>query len=679
MRAAQTGVGVLLLAALVRAGDCGEVDDERSAWRYRRAVVFEESAAAAPGFGVLEIPPEVMSRARPDLRDLRLVGEGGRETPYVVEARDEGETAARWSGLLADVRREARVQSVWTLDLGEPRQFDRVVLTIPGSGFAKRAQADVSTDGRHWRTVLRDAGVFDRPWTPPVHHATLVLPEAASARYLRLLFDDRRSRPVDVTRVEAVLVERRPGERWRQFAALTPLPEREGVSRYRVEAPQGLSFQELRLESDDLAFSRRVWLVEALERNGRRQERKLGSGVLYRLRLPEEQLAGEAVSLELVSSEGGERILEVEDGDSPPLRRPRLEVSGPIERLVFPASSGLRLYYGNETTRAPLYDLASLRERLGQSRGPAPAGLGPEAENPRYRKPAPLPFAALIGAQLAVERWARVRPLAVRGPEDLYTLTLGAADLAVLRRDLGDLRLADEAGRQLPYILEAEASEARIEMALASDPAGRPRQEAGTSRYRLAPAGPALGRASALPLRALELDFDAAFFSRPVRLLVPAQGARRGERVVFSGTLAREASSAGPLRIALDGSRVAELVLEVEEGDNAPLTLRRAAGVVAVPRLVFKAAAGPYRLLLGNAEAAPPSYDLASLRREVLAYSAVGVEVGPADDNPAFSRRPWERLGDAPSTLLLWGALGGSVIALLLLTARILRQPPAGG
>ena len=45
-----------------------------------------------------------------------------------------------------------------------------------------------------------------------------------------------------------------------------------------------------------------------------------------------------------------------------------------------------------------------------------------------------------------------------------------------------------------------------------------------------------------------------------------------------------------------------------------------------VPRLTFKAAGGEYRLLFGNTEAAPPTYDLADLRQDVLAYSAIPIE-----------------------------------------------------
>ena len=87
---------------------------------------------------------------------------------------------------------------------------------------------------------------------------------------------------------------------------------------------------------------------------------------------------------------GGERILEVEDGDSPPLRRPRLEVSAVERRLLFAAEAPLTLYYGNDATHPPHYDLAPLRERLEASASLVQAQLGAEEANPRHRKPVPL-------------------------------------------------------------------------------------------------------------------------------------------------------------------------------------------------------------------------------------------------------------------------------------------------
>ena len=99
-----------------------------------------------------------------------------------------------------------------------------------------------------------------------------------------------------------------------------------------------------------------------------------------------------------------------------------------------------------------------------------------------------------------------------------------------------------------------------------------------------------------------------------------------------------------------------------------------ATGRVSLPRLVFKADVGSYRLLLGNPEATAPRYDLLSLRQEVLAYSARSVEASPLEPNPAFRRSAADYFRATPPTALLWGALVVAVAALLFLTARVLRS-----
>jgi hypothetical protein len=157
----------------------------------------------------------------------------------------------------------------------------------------------------------------------------------------------------------------------------------------------------------------------------------------------------------------------------------------------------------------------------------------------------------------------------------------------------------------------------------------------------------------------------------------------RGERPLFSGRLVRRVdprlptsnTPVEPIVLTLDGSWLQEMTLEVDEGDNAPLSVAAALGLVRVPRVTFKTGPGSYRLLLGNRDATAPRYDLASLRQEVLAYSALAARASPAQANPAFRRFAGDYFGEAPP-LLLWGTLVGAVAVLLLLTARALRERP---
>ncbi|MEO5822281.1 MAG: hypothetical protein ABIT71_17380, partial [Vicinamibacteraceae bacterium] len=169
----------------------------------------------------------------------------------------------------------------------------------------------------------------------------------------------------------------------------------------------------------------------------------------------------------------------------------------------------------------------------------------------------------------------------------------------------------------------------------------------------------------------------------PAVLLTPDRRAPHGQRVLQEGTLRAVQRTSGPptpQTFDLGDVRAGMLGLEVADGDNAPLTLKRADAVVWVPRLTFKAAAGEYRLLFGNADAAPPTYDLADLRQDVLAYSAIPIEPAalqaPAP-NADYARGARDVLSSLEGGPLLWSALAFSIVALLWLTRVILKTPPS--
>src|SRR5262249_28221878 len=156
----------------------------------------------------------------------------------------------------------------------------------------------------------------------------------------------------------------------------------------------------------------------------------------------------------------------------------------------------------------------------------------------------------------------------------LYGFILGAEDLGVLRSDLADLRLVDDTDRQVPYVLFPHAGEGRVPLEVTRG-VGAPESKAG-SRYVLGAPAALGGRGAPLPLRRLELDFAEGFCDRPARLILPvAGGGRRStEEVLFAGRLRRGAGRRDPVVIPLDGGYRGALMLEIEEGDNASLTLQ---------------------------------------------------------------------------------------------------------
>jgi hypothetical protein len=185
-----------------------------------------------------------------------------------------------------------------------------------------------------------------------------------------------------------------------------------------------------------------------------------------------------------------------------------------------------------------------------------------------------------------------------------------------------------------------------------------------------------------VPVSALRLDVAEPYFSRHIWLDYisdpPTDAGGSTLQTLFNGTLTRKDSSEGSVTLNFGGRRVDEAILNIDNGDNAPLTIRGAEFVVPLRRVVFKLKPEPgasYRLLLGNPRAEAPSYDIEALRREVLAYSAIPAVAGALAPNPDYHRRALDWAGGVSSTAWVWGALIVAVAVLLLLTVRLLKKP----
>jgi hypothetical protein len=680
------GIAGVLIAGAVAAAQVppAGLDEARAAWQYRRPVTLPDGAAADGRFMAIAIPPDVAERSQPGLADLRLVAAGGREVPYVLDVDVPRTAERRRSGRLLASQQDRRRASVWTVDFEALTAFDRLELAIDATDFSKRLALETSLDGARWTPVGAEASVFDRPWHGRrIHDTVLEQPAPITARYVRVTLDDARSRPVSIRGVTAVLTTHLGGRRWTREAALVRLDTPAGEpSRYRVDAPPGTPVERIAIGTDDAAFWRDVRVFAAGPRDA--IEPVSGRDPIYRVRLDDADLDAEQLAIDLVRPIAAPLIVEIDDGDSPPLARPRATLSGMERRALVPTvTGGLTLYYGNAATRRPVYDLEALRTRLSLAASYPQATLGAETVNPRFTPLAPMAFLASRGATADTSQWIVARPLRISGGDDIYTLTLAPADLAHLRPDLGDIRLVDGERRQVPYVLEPRAAASRV--ALSVQP-GAPRAGAArTSAWQLTVPGqmPDAAPRSAAPVAGLELTFADAFYTRPAVLLAPDRRAPHGLRVLQQTTLRASRRVTGPSEpqvFALDDERTTTLALEVSDGDNAPLTLTRAEAVVWVPRITFKAGGGDYRLLFGNPDAAPPTYDLAGLRQDVLAYSAVPIDV-TAIQPPALNRDYTRGAKDVLSSLergpLLWGALGFSIVALLWLTRVILKTPPS--
>ncbi|MCU0677596.1 MAG: DUF3999 domain-containing protein [Myxococcota bacterium] len=666
-----------------------------------------EVNASTPGLVRLPLRPDVLSRARPDLSDLRLFDAEGLELPFFVDrGRDEwpSDVSPRIPLALLDVRerdaqrldptsfQELRVAAppsppegaLWSLELDAPAErFVRQVVVHweDASGVVELARGSVFRIPRPARAQLRIALPGLPEATPDARLVIAIHGEGPLLSPTVHLIGERVVAPPDVLTVPLEIV------------STTREDTRTVVELAR---PVGLVPERLRVSTSERSFVRAVEIVDL--RQGR-DPASLGRGELFRLtEVDEEELA---ISLGRAS---GDRLrVTIEDGDTASLHE--LSFAAEIRRpaLVFEHRPGTRVVFGGGRARPRQHDLEALAgTSLGEGvlEGPiAEATLGEVRDNPRFDGRPALGFAR-PGVAVELAPFAALADLTVRdAAEGASRFEPSAALLARARGDLADLRIVDAEGNAWPYVLSP--AETRFEHALT---VAAPTTTARKSVHVLAiEPGP-------LPVVRVSIDPDEPYVSRAFVLFgVDVRGERRR---LASGTLSRGPEDDAPIVIEVearvqspsasrprpfsrsrfravedpsfgagDRARFVSLELEIEDGDDRPLTLRDARAEIATRTVFLAAPDGSYRVVVGNAEAEAPRYELEDAIDLVLAVRSVVAELGEVRDNPAHEPPAfWKRVD--VTTFLVWGVLIFAVLVLGVVTLRLVRsgaEPESGG
>ena len=266
--------------------------------------------------------------------------------------------------------------------------------------------------------------------------------------------------------------------------------------------------------------------------------------------------------------------------------------------------------------------------------------------------------AALPGAPLDGGEFRVARSIAAAAP-GLAAVRLDAAVLAE-SPGLPDVRISAPDGRQIPYLPEAR-------------PEPLP--------FPLAPSAPLTGTLASRPgatVRALPLALGRppprASSSRPLPGSSRAPSGctstvatmRARARPIAEGTWAHAdpGRPAPAFAVALPAVRGDRLLVALDDGDNAQLPLASAKLLLPAWRLRFFHPGPELRLLHGADGLASPRYDLALLAPRLRAAPAHEVALGAAPPPPP--RRPSARTA-------FWIVLGGAVVGLLALVARLVR------
>jgi hypothetical protein len=683
----------LLVTGLLTAGLAGAADRAgEPRFRYERPVV-----PGAAGPNRLEPDAVLLSRAAPldyelgagvgapgpfhgGLADLRLVDAAGREVPYLLVAPLARGPEWREGRLLPIAA--TKKESGFEVDLGNAGTVDHLRIDGLPAPFLKRFRLEGSGDRSRWTLLVPEGTLFDLP------DEDLRLTDAGFTagdfRYLRLTWDDTSSARLTLPRrVEARLVRPvDPGPAARVTVAFERRPSEPGKSRFHLRLP-GARLPVIALE---LAVPGGPLLRPAVVTEGRLDaERRPGTTEITPVRLGGATLrravrgglTAADLHISVLAPEGPDLELTVDDGNNPPLPLSGVTAElAPLPWIYFEAAdtAPLTARFGDPKAAPPRYDLEALREEVSRRpAAPAAARWGEVRDrDPRDTVTAESPLPAL-GAPLDPAKFRYRRPVPAT-PPGLTSLLL---DAAVLSRSPGfyDLRLADAAGRQVPYLLEKRGEPLSIAL-----PALTRQTKKGDplslSRYAIVLPYPSL------PGARLVLDTTARVFERQVRLveLSGAQDVRRtgdraeAEEQTVSQATWRHADPEAPtpaLTLEVPPSLGTRFDLLVEEGDNAPLPLSPPHLLLPATRLRFFDPAEPVKLLYGQPGLAPPRYDLALLAPRLLGEAAHEIALAP-ETGPAAPEL------DAPTAgkKIFWGALVAAVVVLLLLLGRLLRGQP---
>jgi hypothetical protein len=309
---------------------------------------------ARPGRTAVVLDADVYERARPDLGDLRVIDDQGKEVPYLLDWMSPAPPAEPRRPLLeAQPDRHGPLHG--QLDFERPVLKREIALSLAGDDF-------------RWRVVVEGRGEHDRQWRAVAVGYVAALPGPPPERYDRLPLPDNNDRylrvTVDADDAAGLVVQdatapaetrgRRKGNALAAGVARTEAAEGRESQLVLSLGGQYQPFIALALEVDTKTFFRGA-VLEAQGPAG--SWTPLTEAAVYRLErdgATEERLVLEA------SGRAGTLRIRIRNGAEPPLVVRHVSATVPLERLAFDAAAGrsYRLRYGEAALAAPRYDLA---------------------------------------------------------------------------------------------------------------------------------------------------------------------------------------------------------------------------------------------------------------------------------------------------------------------------------
>lgn len=377
---------------------------------------------------------DVYRHSAPDWKNLRIIDRQDREIPFVIRqlATDEIRIDRVRNRVEKPIIRPLENNGLEIEFEIDPEKFPKPVngITINTGLINFEHQISVETKGADgaWQEIVKDALIYDYTQYMDVKNTDVSFPKdpqrpAGGSYRLRIkgVTQEQQSQFLEIKRTIQEGNEKQREETWmvnRQPFRIDQLYFWHEVENVRSSKPKLTDYKvaitkisqdsktkatvidlaterepitELNLLAADLNFSRKVSLYEVSETEAE-SKRLLANQTLSRFDIG--SLKRNDVKLSMSDYRKLKYRIEIDNGDSPPLKDISFTASGLIYEAIFlgKPSEGYRLTYGRSFEEAPRYDTAAIEAALREKIQPLAATLGQASEitatdpRPSWRK-----------------------------------------------------------------------------------------------------------------------------------------------------------------------------------------------------------------------------------------------------------------------------------------------------
>ncbi len=332
----------------------GKADFFKMDWEYKKSITISD----IEGVAGVKVDAEVYNNAKPDLSDIRVVREDGREIPYKLKVLESREETVCFDPKLYNIARKPYEYTEFYLDVGEENQIiNKLHIITPDKNFRRRVEIWGSVNGINWLKIKDDAHIFSFYTEDYEASLTDIKFPDSKRRFYKIVIWDREGRPL---KINGCLV-------YDEKIFTVPLDDipfkiqsrKENRDKKRTEVILDVIYKnipkkEIILKLAPPRYHRGVWVFGS---DDVEDWQRLNTAVIYRYN---KDNRNNVISLPQIRNRYIK--LTIYNQDDPPLKIENISIKGDRQFIYFPVEKYEKyyLFYGRSDARKPVYEFEKL-------------------------------------------------------------------------------------------------------------------------------------------------------------------------------------------------------------------------------------------------------------------------------------------------------------------------------